>query len=185
MSLSPGNFYQYPHNVPLEVASETGLIGFLIVFGPLVAGWLMLLWSGIKRASPATAGVMMIVTVFFTTANLSGDIPSDRGLWIFGILAFKFGVDSNIEKIFLTNDFDDRLEGFDTERYVPCLRTDDLVFRLHDPDVRRSDVSVPGDRALLRLERKRVQDLHGAQLDPASHTGNQLCSGHLQCCSRR
>jgi len=94
MSLSPGNFYTYPHNVPLEVASETGLIGFLLVFGPLVAGWLWLLWSGIKRASPATAGVMMIVTVFFTTSNLSGDIPSDRGLWVFGILALKLGLDA-------------------------------------------------------------------------------------------
>src|SRR2546423_4042341 len=40
---------------------------------------------------------------------------------------------ANIEKVFLTNDFDDPLEGFDTDRYVPCLRTDDLVFRLHDP----------------------------------------------------
>ncbi|MBI4603282.1 MAG: glucuronate isomerase [Planctomycetes bacterium] len=37
---------------------------------------------------------------------------------------------SNLEKVFLTNDFDDPLEGFDTDRYVPCLRTDDLVFRL-------------------------------------------------------
>lgn len=37
---------------------------------------------------------------------------------------------SNVEKIFLTNDFDDPLEGFDTSRYVPCLRTDDLVFHL-------------------------------------------------------
>jgi glucuronate isomerase len=44
---------------------------------------------------------------------------------------------TNLEKIFLTNDFDDPLEGFDTKRYVPCLRTDDLVFRLNDPDVRR------------------------------------------------
>jgi glucuronate isomerase len=35
---------------------------------------------------------------------------------------------SNIERVFLTNDFDDPLEGFDTEVYVPCLRTDDLVF---------------------------------------------------------
>jgi hypothetical protein len=32
---------------------------------------------------------MMIVAVFFTVSNLSGDIPSDRGLWIFGILALK------------------------------------------------------------------------------------------------
>jgi glucuronate isomerase len=37
---------------------------------------------------------------------------------------------SNVEKVFLTNDFDDPLTGFDTARYVPCLRTDDLVFHL-------------------------------------------------------
>src|SRR5262245_22013527 len=42
---------------------------------------------------------------------------------------------SNIEKVFLTNDFDDPLEGFDTRRYVPCLRTDDLVFHLGKPEV--------------------------------------------------
>jgi O-antigen ligase len=94
-SLSPGNFYQYPHNVPLEVASETGLIGFILVFAPLVGGWLLLLWSGIKQGSPAIAGVMMIVAVFFTVSNLSGDIPSDRGLWIFGILAFKLAIDAS------------------------------------------------------------------------------------------
>src|SRR5689334_8507146 len=44
---------------------------------------------------------------------------------------------SNIEKVFLTNDFDDPLEGFDTSRYVPCLRTDDLVFHLDKPEVRQ------------------------------------------------
>ena len=43
---------------------------------------------------------------------------------------------SNVEKIFLTNDFDDPLEGFDTTKYVPCLRTDDLVFHLDKPAVR-------------------------------------------------
>jgi glucuronate isomerase len=43
---------------------------------------------------------------------------------------------SNLEKVFLTNDFDDPLQGFDTNRYVPCLRTDDLVFKLHDEKVR-------------------------------------------------
>jgi glucuronate isomerase len=43
---------------------------------------------------------------------------------------------SNLEKVFLTNDFDDPLEGFDANRYVPCLRTDDLVFRLDTPEVR-------------------------------------------------
>jgi glucuronate isomerase len=44
---------------------------------------------------------------------------------------------SNIEKVFLTNDFDDPLEGFDTSRYVPCLRSDDLVFHLDKPEVRK------------------------------------------------
>src|SRR5262249_1497883 len=43
---------------------------------------------------------------------------------------------SNLEKVFLTNEFDYPLEGFDTERYVPCLRTDDLVFRMHEPTVK-------------------------------------------------
>jgi glucuronate isomerase len=37
---------------------------------------------------------------------------------------------SNVERIFLTNDFDDPLDDFDTYRYVPCLRTDDLVFHI-------------------------------------------------------
>ncbi len=43
---------------------------------------------------------------------------------------------SGIERVFLTNDFDDPLEGFDTNRYIPCLRTDDLVFHLGKPEVR-------------------------------------------------
>lgn len=43
---------------------------------------------------------------------------------------------SGIERVFLTNDFDDPLEGFDTQRYIPCLRTDDLVFHLGKPEVR-------------------------------------------------
>lgn len=43
---------------------------------------------------------------------------------------------SGLEKIFLTNDFDDPLEGFDSTRYIPCLRTDDLVFHLAKPVTR-------------------------------------------------
>lgn len=43
---------------------------------------------------------------------------------------------SKVERLFLTNDFDDRLDDFDTHRYVPCLRTDDLVFHLHLPRTR-------------------------------------------------
>lgn len=43
---------------------------------------------------------------------------------------------SKLEAVFLTNDFDDPLEGFDTTLYVPCLRTDDLVFHLAQRKVR-------------------------------------------------
>lgn len=43
---------------------------------------------------------------------------------------------TRLEKIFLTNEFDDPLEGFDTSVYVPCLRTDALVFQLNRHDTR-------------------------------------------------
>jgi len=43
---------------------------------------------------------------------------------------------SNVEAVFLTNDFDDELEGFDCNTYIPCLRTDDLVFHLSKPQTR-------------------------------------------------
>ncbi len=42
---------------------------------------------------------------------------------------------SKLEAVFLTNDFDDPLSGFDTKTYIPCLRTDDLVFHLSKRDV--------------------------------------------------
>jgi glucuronate isomerase len=44
---------------------------------------------------------------------------------------------TKLDAVFLTNNFDDTLEGFDTNRYVPCLRTDDLVFHLGKPEVRQ------------------------------------------------
>ena len=43
---------------------------------------------------------------------------------------------SKLEAVFLTNDFDDPLTGFDTRKYIPCLRTDDLVFHLAKTEVR-------------------------------------------------
>ena len=44
---------------------------------------------------------------------------------------------SGIERVFLTNEFDDPLTGFNTERYIPCLRTDDLVFHLNKTEVQQ------------------------------------------------
>jgi glucuronate isomerase len=42
---------------------------------------------------------------------------------------------SKLRAVFLTNQFDDPLTGFDARVYVPCLRTDDLVFHLGKPEV--------------------------------------------------
>lgn len=61
---------------------------------------------------------------------------------------------SGLEAVFLTNDFDDPVSGFDTKRYIPCLRTDDLVFKLGTKDVqdrfqKATGVS-PGTAAALR-----------------------------------
>jgi glucuronate isomerase len=52
---------------------------------------------------------------------------------------------SKISAVFLTNDFDDPLEGFDTSVYVPCLRTDDLVFHLGRQEVRARLEKVSGE----------------------------------------
>ncbi|HMP15578.1 MAG TPA: glucuronate isomerase, partial [Gemmatales bacterium] len=44
---------------------------------------------------------------------------------------------SHVENVFLTNEFDDSLEGLENSCYVPCLRTDDLVFKLLEPEVQQ------------------------------------------------
>lgn len=44
---------------------------------------------------------------------------------------------ANLEKVFLTNRFDEDLSGVDRAAFVPCLRADDLVFQLADEVVRR------------------------------------------------
>jgi len=51
---------------------------------------------------------------------------------------------TKLEKIFLTNEFDDPLDGFDPSVYVPCLRTDTLVFQWQEPAVRERLAQVTG-----------------------------------------
>jgi len=57
---------------------------------------------------------------------------------------------SRLSGLFLTNDFDDPLTGFDPKIYIPCLRTDDLVFQLADPAIRE------------RLQRATGGELHNS-----------------------
>jgi glucuronate isomerase len=67
---------------------------------------------------------------------------------------------TRLEKIFLTNEFDDPLQNFDTSKYVPCLRTDTLVFHLDKPDTRRRLEAISGvhvrDGATLRMALAKV-----------------------------
>jgi glucuronate isomerase len=62
---------------------------------------------------------------------------------------------SNVDAVFLTNDFDDELSGFETDVYIPCLRTDELVFHFTKSTVRErleacSDVHLDGSLRSLR-----------------------------------
>lgn len=67
---------------------------------------------------------------------------------------------TRLEKIFLTNEFDDPLEGFDTTKYVPCLRTDTLVFKFKEPGVRERLAKVTGiDAGDLPTLRKAIRAL--------------------------
>jgi O-antigen ligase len=86
--------YEYPHNVALEVAAELGIPAALIVLGPMLAGFVLLLRRGILEASPAAASLVMILIVFGVTANFAGDVASNRALWVFAGVALKLGVDA-------------------------------------------------------------------------------------------
>jgi glucuronate isomerase len=83
---------------------------------------------------------------------------------------------SNIEKVFLTNEFDDPLRGFDAKRYVPCLRTDALVFQLHEPAVRERLAKATG------VEVHNVGDLRPALVrlfEHFVHRGARACAVSL------
>jgi glucuronate isomerase len=72
---------------------------------------------GHDRISPRTIGEL-----YDRADRARGAEDWDREVWS----------RSNLEAVFLTNEFDDPLEGWDTAKYVPCLRTDDLVLKLHE-----------------------------------------------------
>lgn len=70
----------------------------------------------------------------------------DRSVSIFGQHDWDKQVLSKtkLEKIFLTNEFDDALDGFDTNVYIPCLRTDTLVFQFARPETRQRLAAATG-----------------------------------------
>ena len=80
---------------------------------------------------------------------------------------------SKLEGVFLTNDFDDPLEGFDTSRYIPCLRTDDLVFKLHEPSVRERLAKATGIEV---GDAKTLRDAIGKLFDHFVSKGAKACA---------
>ncbi|MEM6980996.1 MAG: glucuronate isomerase, partial [Planctomycetota bacterium] len=81
---------------------------------------------------------------------------------------------SNVQAVFLTNDFDDDLAGFDSETYIPCLRTDDLVFHLADPAIRgrlESCTGVTLDGSLTSLRESLAQ-----RFDHFTSRGARACA---------
>lgn len=70
----------YPHNVVLEVAGEAGLFAALVFVG-VIAVVTYRLW---KRGTSFGDNVTLSLLVyFFVNACVSGDINSNRGLWLF------------------------------------------------------------------------------------------------------
>lgn len=99
----------------------------------------------------------------------------DAGQRIFGQPDWEQKIlhESNLEKIFLTNDFDDPLEGFDKTRYVPCLRTDDLVFQLDKPQVRERLRRATG---IEPLDAKGLESVLGGLFERFTKNGAKACA---------
>lgn len=81
--------YPYPHNIELELGSELGLVGIFVLLVPLAAGWVRLAGTGIKEGSAAVASVLALVLVYTVSAHVSGDLASQRGLFVYGMVAVK------------------------------------------------------------------------------------------------
>jgi len=80
---------------------------------------------------------------------------------------------SKVRSVFLTNNFDDDLEGFDTSTYIPCLRTDDLVFHLAKSETqqrleRATGVTLSGASSL--------RDAIGTLFDTFTNRGARACA---------
>ncbi len=83
---------------------------------------------------------------------------------------------SKIEAVFLTNDFDDPLTGFDTKTYVPCLRADDLVFHLDKPSVRERLERASG---IAVGDHKTLHDAIGRLFEHFVNNGARACAVSL------
>ena len=91
---------------------------------------------------------------------------------------------SKLKAVFLTNDFDDPLSGFDASLFVPCLRTDDLVFHLSNEAVRgrlakATGVSGGDAKSLRSRDRQIVRALR----QPRGQGMRHLAAARLRSCA--
>jgi glucuronate isomerase len=82
---------------------------------------------------------------------------------------------SNIEKVFLTNEFDDPLTGFDTDRYIPCLRADTLVFDYGKPEVRGRLEKATGVK-VKKLRERPTEEALGRLFERFVQKGARACA---------
>lgn len=80
---------------------------------------------------------------------------------------------SKLEAVFLTNDFDDPLTGFDTKRYIPCLRTDDLVFHFDKPSTRERFAKATG---IEPIDAKSIREGIGKLFEHFASKGAKACA---------
>ncbi len=80
---------------------------------------------------------------------------------------------SKLSAVFLTNEFDDPLEDFDTSKYIPCLRTDDLVFKLSNLAVRERLERMSGIRS---TEPEALRQAIGTLFDHFVSKGARTCA---------
>jgi hypothetical protein len=83
--------YQYPHDLWLELAAETGLPGLLIIVAPLAVGMVWLWRAGVQGQNAAIGSLLVIVCAFVVVVSFSGDLPAARTLWIFALPCLKLG----------------------------------------------------------------------------------------------
>ena len=77
--LLPSGFVQYPHNLPLEVASEAGLLTAVVVLVLAAVAF----HAQRSRATTPTEVAMLALFLFFAVNSLvSSDFTGNRGVWI-------------------------------------------------------------------------------------------------------
>jgi O-antigen ligase len=79
--------YSYPHNIFLEFLVESGAIGFIMFTTYILTILLVILRYG--RGTPVYSGLILSVFSFaLLNALVSGDIPSNRRLFIYSATVF-------------------------------------------------------------------------------------------------